>query len=77
MMTCSLARLVFSGVLVTGTIVVAAHPAKEEGTAPKNLATLEGAFGKAEFNVQAPARVALCLRGPDGRLSEQSLLATA
>jgi len=36
--------------------------------------TIEGKFGKAEINVDAPAMVTLTLRGPDG-LSSQSLLA--
>ncbi|MFH1920632.1 MAG: discoidin domain-containing protein [Planctomycetota bacterium] len=39
------------------------------------LVTIEGRFGKAEVNVTHPALVQLYLRGPDGRLTAQSLLA--
>ena len=74
MSTYTLTGLMFSVGLVIGTILVAAEPEKEEQTVAKNLVTLEGAFGKAEFNVQAPAMTGLHLRGPDGRLSAQSLL---
>jgi len=82
-------------VIVAGTHVAGAQPAREEtassefrsgygavqaadGIAEENgnyWQTLEGAFGKAEVNVTFPAVVRLYLRGPDGRLNDQSLLA--
>jgi len=44
------------------------------GSAPR-LAAIEGAFGRAEVDVASPALTTLYLRGPDGRLASQSLLA--
>jgi len=40
---------------------------------PDRAVALEAKFGRAEFDVQAPAMTRLFLRGPDGRLSAQSL----
>jgi len=47
---------------------------KGERTALHKAVTLEGAFGKAEFDVRSPRMLALFLRQPDGTLSAKSLL---
>jgi len=46
------------------------------GSEPR-LEVIEGAFGRAEVDTTSPALAKLYLRGPDGRLSRQSLLAAA
>nr|MCU0871386.1 hypothetical protein [Pirellulaceae bacterium] len=56
--------------LLTSSGVLAA----ERDNAAGKLVILEGAFGKAEFDVQTPRMVALFLRQPDGTLSAKSLL---
>ncbi|MFH1920631.1 MAG: discoidin domain-containing protein [Planctomycetota bacterium] len=59
----------YEGYLCLGEVEVQAP-----GLTP-HVVTLEGPFGKAEVNVTWPALVRLYLRGPDGRLNAQSLLA--
>ena len=48
-------------------------PGQWAGSVPR-IVTIEGPFGKAEMDVEAPAMVRLYLRGPEG-LTKQSLLA--
>ena len=54
--------------------VIAVETSRPERAALINPVSLEGAFGKAELDVQAPAMTSLYLRQPDGTLSAKSLL---
>ena len=59
----------YAGYLCLGEVEVMAP-----GRQPR-IVTIEGAFGKVELNVTFPALVRLYVRGPDGRLGAQSVLA--
>ena len=73
-------RLAFRFVLLPG-LTVAASTISLRADEPNDWQTrksvaIEAAFGKVEINVARPSLTSLYLRGPDGRLCEQSLLAT-